>query len=245
VLGLPRHQLEARFGLRDREGADCEIIGCTGDVPGGGFLYTNLDSVAVGVVLRLPELGRSGRRPEEIIADLKAHPSIAPLVEGGELKEYSAHLIPEGGWAMMPRLVADGMLVAGDAAAMCLAAGLWLEGVNFAIGAGAAAGEAAAEAVRAGDASAAGLAGYRRRLEAGFVLADHRKLRRAAHLILGPRTQQVYPRVLCDVAEGLFTVENPRPKRGLLTLARHETARAGVRLRDLVGDGWDALRTFG
>jgi electron transfer flavoprotein-quinone oxidoreductase len=57
----------------------------------------------------------------------------------------------------MPRLATDGMLVAGDAAFMCLAAGLWLEGINFAIGAGLAAGRTAAEAITAGDTSAAGL----------------------------------------------------------------------------------------
>ena len=71
-------------------------------MPGGGFLYTNLDTLAVGVVLKVPALAAQARRPEEIIARLKAHPAVAPLVEGGELKEYSAHLIPEGGWDMMP-----------------------------------------------------------------------------------------------------------------------------------------------
>ena len=50
------------------------------------------------MVLKLPALAAQQRRPEEIIAGLKAHPAIAPLVEGGELKEYSAHLIPEGGY---------------------------------------------------------------------------------------------------------------------------------------------------
>ena len=65
---------------------------------------------------------------------------MAPLVEGGELKEYSAHLIPEGGWDMMPELGCPGLLVTGDAAALCLAAGIWLEGVNFAMGSGMVAG---------------------------------------------------------------------------------------------------------
>src|SRR6266702_6785328 len=82
----------------------------------------------------------------------------------------------------MPRLATDGMLVAGDAASMCLAAGLWLEGVNFAIGAGLAAGRTAAEAIAAGDTSARGLAGYRRQLESCFVLADHKRLRNAADI---------------------------------------------------------------
>ncbi len=60
------------------------------------------------------------------------------------MKEYAAHLIPEGGYDAMPALAVDGLLVAGDAAGMTLAAGIWLEGVNFAIGSGLAAGRTAA-----------------------------------------------------------------------------------------------------
>jgi electron transfer flavoprotein-quinone oxidoreductase len=245
VLALPRDQLEQRFALSGREGLDLEILGGTGSVPGGGFLYTNLDTIAVGVVLQLPGLASSGRRPEELIADLKDHPAIAPLVAGGDLKEFSAHLIPEGGYDAMPGITADGLLVAGDAAGLCLASGLWLEGVNFAIGSGVAAGEATVEALRSGDASAAGLAGYRRRLEEGFVLKDHKKLRRAPHLVLSERMQRQYPKAICDVVEALFTVENPKPKRGVATIARHVVKQEGIRARDLARDLWAMGRTFG
>ncbi|HLH47581.1 MAG TPA: FAD-dependent oxidoreductase [Acidimicrobiales bacterium] len=245
VLALPRDEIDRRFGLRGDEGADVEILGATGDVAGGGFLYTNADTVAIGVVLSLPGLARSGRRPEELIADLKAHPAMAPLVAGGELKEYSAHLIPEGGYDTMPALTGDGILVAGDAAALCLAAGIWLEGVNFAIASGAAAGRAAAAALDAGDTSAAGLAGYRRRLETSFVLADHRRLRRAPELLLSDRVQHAYPRVACDTVERLFTVTNPLPKAGAARAAWAALRRAGVPLPDLARDAWTALRSYG
>jgi electron transfer flavoprotein-quinone oxidoreductase len=245
VLGLGRDEIDRRFGLRGDEGADFEILGATEDVPGGGFLYTNADTVAVGVVLRLPELARSGRRPEAVIAELKAHPAIAPLVAGGDLKEYSAHLIPEGGYDAMPDMVTDGMLVAGDAAGMCLAAGIWLEGVNFAIGAGAAAGQTADEALAAGDTSAAGLAGYRRRLETSFVLEDHKKLRRAPGLVLSPRMQRAYPQVVCNLVEELFTVRNPAPKVGGRRAAWRQLRAAGIRTRDVVRDGWAMVRTYG
>ena len=187
TLKLPREVIEERFGVRGTDGADIEVIGCTGDIPGGGFIYTNRDSIAVGLVLRLPELAASDTRPEDVLARFKAHDAIAPLVAGGEVGEYSAHLIPEGGYDMMGDLVADGLLVAGDAAALCLAAGIWLEGVNFAIGSGAAAGRHAARAASRGDATAPALAGYRQELEGNFVIADHRKLRYAPHLILGER----------------------------------------------------------
>jgi len=245
VLSLPSKAIEDRFGLGPEQGADFEILGCTKGIPGGGFLYTNRDSVAVGVVVRLPELAASAWRPEELVAGLKAHPGIAPLVADGELIEYSAHLIPEGGLEMMPKLVCDGLLVAGDAAAMCLAAGIWLEGVNFAIGSGAAAGEAASQALASGSSTAGALAGYRDRLESNFVLADHRKLRRAPHLILSERMQASYPQLMCNLLEAVFTVENPSPKPGLAKLVLRETKRAGVSFKYLLSDAWTALRTFG
>ena len=228
------------------DGADIEIIGCTRDIPGGGFLYTNRESVAVGVVLSVTGLAEAGVRPEELIADLKEHPAVAPLVGGGTLLEYSAHLIPEGGWEMGVGLADDGLLVAGDAAGMCLAAGLWLEGVNFAIGAGAAAGEVAAEAVRAGDAVRARSWPATASASSGrFVLSDLRKLRGAPHLILSDRMQRRYPQLACDMVESLFTVTNPAAKAGVGRLLRTEARRAGVKLRDLARDGWSAWRTFG
>ncbi len=214
VLALPADVIEDRFGLGPHEGLDIEAVGGTGGVAGGGFLYTNRDSVSVGVVVSLPGLVASGRRPEELIAGFKAHPGIAPYLKGASVKEYSAHVVPEGGYRTMPQLAADGFLVAGDAAHMTLAAGIWLEGVNFAIGAGLAAGRAAAGAIAAQDVSAAGLAGYRRALEANFVLRDHKRLRLAPELVLSDRMQTQYTKVICDVAEELFTVTNPDPQAG-------------------------------
>ena len=244
VLALAADVIEERFALGPHEGLDIEAVGGTSGVPGGGFLYTNRDSISVGVVVSLPGLVESGRRPEELIAGFKAHPAIAPLVRGASVKEYSAHLIPEGGYDSMPALATDGMLVAGDAAAMTLAAGIWLEGVNFAIGAGLAAGQAAAAAIASGDVSAAGLSGYRRALERSFVLKDHKRLRLAPHLVLSDRMQREYTKVLGDIAEQLFTVTNPAPKPGLLKIVWRALRRHPVRWRDLLRDGLDTARTF-
>ncbi|GAA2359605.1 FAD-dependent oxidoreductase [Saccharopolyspora halophila] len=236
TLALPRTTIEERFGLTGAHGADFEILGCTGDIPGGGFLYTNRETISVGVVLSLTGLTESGRRPEEVLAGLKEHPAIAPYLRGAELKEYSAHLIPEGGYRSMPKLSAPGLLIAGDAASMCLAAGIWLEGVNFAIGSGLAAGRAVAEGRPDG---------YRERLENDFVLIDHKNLQRAPHLVLSDRVQQQYPKLLCDFAQGVFTVGNPKPKPGMRKLFRDTAARHGVKLRQLAADAWAGLRTFG
>jgi electron transfer flavoprotein-quinone oxidoreductase len=128
---------------------------------------------------------------------------------------------------------------------MCLAAGIWLEGVNFAIGSGAAAGRAAAKAIAAGDTTSKGLAGYRSRLESGFVMQDHRRLRDAPHLVMGELSQHHLPGIACGVAERMFTVTNPRPKPRLNKIVRQEVRRSGARFRDLARDGWRAVRTFG
>jgi electron transfer flavoprotein-quinone oxidoreductase len=245
TLALPKEVIDERFGVRGRDGVDIEIIGCTQGVNGGGFVYTNLDTVAVGVVLKLPKLAAQQLRPEEIIARMKEHSAIAPLVEGAEIKEYSAHLIPEAGLEMMPELAADGMLVAGDAAAMCLAAGIWLEGVNFAMASGMYAGRAAAAAARSGVPDTDTLLGYVGDLQGTFVLKDHRKLRRAPELVLSDRVQHLYPHLVTGVAERMFRVDNPDPKPGVRRILREEMRRAGVRRRDVLRDAWSGLRSFG
>lgn len=245
TLALPKHVIDERFGVRGLDGVDIEILGGTSGVNGGGFLYTNYDTVGIGVVLKLPQLATQSQRPEQIIAALKAHPAVAPLIEGATLKEYSAHLIPEAGMSMMPTFVADGLLVAGDAAAMCLAAGIWLEGVNFAMASGMYAAETIVEALAIGDTSAKGLAGYTKRLENTFVLKDHRKLRRAPQLVLSDRVQHMYPQLMANVVERIFRVDNPIPKPGLRRIIADERKRLGVRTRDLLKDAWTGLRSFG
>jgi electron transfer flavoprotein-quinone oxidoreductase len=245
VLAFSKEEIDRRFGLVDRQGVDVEMIGVTQGLAGGGFLYTNLESVAVGVVVAVEALAAATLRPEALIDGVKSHPAIAPLLRGGELVEYSAHLIPEGGYDAMPERVTDGLLVAGDAGGFCLAAGLFLEGVNFAIGSGHAAGQSALEAIARGDTTKRGLAGYERRLRDSFLLADHKKMRRAPHLVLSERVQHRYPALICGIAQDLFTVANPAPKPGLGRLLRTHRRRAKVGYGALARDGVTTWRTFG
>ena len=245
TLSLPKHVIDERFGVRDNQGVDIEILGGTSGVNGGGFIYTNLDTIALGVVLKLPKLSAQKKRPEEIIAELKRHPAIAPLIEGAEVIEYSAHVIPEAGLDMMPKMAADGLLVAGDAAALCLAAGIWLEGVNFAMASGMYAGQSAAQAITAGDTTASGLRSYTKKLNETFVLKDHKKLRKIPHLVLSDRVQHKYPNFVTGIVERMFRVENPDPKPGVRRILREERKKAGISLTDLVRDALTGLKGFG
>ena len=111
-----------------------------------------------------------------MLDDFKRHPAVAPIIAGGTVVEHSGHMVAEAGYDAMPPLVADGVLLAGESALMCVNAGYTVRGMDFAIAAGQQAGRSAAAALEAGDTSAAGLAGYRAALEESFVLQDLKTL---------------------------------------------------------------------
>jgi electron transfer flavoprotein-quinone oxidoreductase len=245
VIALGRDAIEERFALTGDEGVTYEYVGAvSGGVKGGAFLYTNRESLSLGVIAQIASLTEARVPAHELMEAFKAHPAVAPLLRGGRLVEYSAHMVPEAGLAGLSRLFGDGILVAGDAAGLCFATGLYLEGINFAIASGAAAGETAAEAAASGRADAAALRAYERRLRKSFVLRDFRRFRRAPAFAMSDQVQRVYPEVLTALAErALASRGEPRPK--LLGLARRELRRAGIPAWRLVRDLWAGGRAYG
>ncbi len=130
VLRLDAHTIEERFNLGNDEGAATEYVGfATGNVKGGAFLYTNRDTLSIGVVTQIASLAQQRVKAYELLDQFKQHPAVAPLVRDSVPVEYSAHMIPEGGWAMLPRLSRGGLLVVGDAAGFVFTAGIFLEGI--------------------------------------------------------------------------------------------------------------------
>jgi electron transfer flavoprotein-quinone oxidoreductase len=205
VIRLPREVIEERFNLRGDEGVVLECIGaCTRGLPGGGFLYTNQDSISVGVVVQLSEVLKNKVKASDLIEEFKAHPAIAPLIRQGEMVEYSAHLIPVSGVKMMPPLYADGILIAGDAAAMVLGTGLILEGANFAMASGIAAAETVIKAHGKGDFSKTVLSHYEELLKDRFVLKDMQTFKKAPEFLENERIYQVYPKLACEIIGELF-----------------------------------------
>ena len=172
VIALPRQRIEERFNLGPDEGIAAMLVGW-GSGMHAGFMYTNRDTISLGIGISLHDLDKTGERPHILFEQFKNHPSIAPLVQDGELKEYSAHLIPEGGYDYVSRICTDGMLVVGDAA-MLVNAINW-EGTNLAITSGTLAGNTVIEAKKKGDFSSRTLVSYRQRLEESFVLKDLKK----------------------------------------------------------------------
>lgn len=183
VIKLDKDIINQRFGLKDNEGAIVEIFGGSMlGMLGLGFLYTNNDSVTIGLGITLSELVENNYRPFEILEKLKQHPTLAPLIEGGTLKEYSAHLIPEGGYKKVPKLADNGVMVIGDAA--MLVNNLHWEGTNLAMISGKLAAQTAIEALDTGDYSKKTLKNYEKALRKSFVMKDlytYRNLMDIAH----------------------------------------------------------------
>ena len=244
VIGLPRATLEERFGVRGRDGVAHALVGeATGGVAGGAFCYTNLESVSVGVVLRLDDLIAKGADSAAVLDHLLAHPYVADLVRGGELLEYGAHLVNEGGLAAVGRLHTDGLVVVGDAAWLTLNTGLTVRGMDLAIGSGLAAAEAVDKALASSDTSDQALAGYRTLLDAGFVGQDLRTYAKAPAFLERPRTYTEYGPLVAQVLHDEFDV-SPTPRRPLRTVATTAVRGSKVKLRELVGDGFAAWRSL-
>ncbi len=76
------------------------------------------------------------------------------------------------------------------------------------------------------------------------MLADHKRLRNAADIVLADRMQQEYPGLACDFVEQVFTVTNPAPKIGMAREFFRAARLNKVRLGSLARDGWQGLRAF-
>ena len=233
VISLPQSVIEQRFNVKDGEGVAWQFMGCTRGLPGGGFIYTNKESVAIGVVVNLGALMDSGATANDLLEEFKNHPVVSDLISGGELVEYSASLLPDLK-GKLPRVYADGILVAGDAAGFVLGTGLILEGANFALASGLAAGDAVAGAAEKGDFSAKSLSRYQTLLEESFVLKDLRTFRKAGHFLENPRIYSVYPRLACALAGRVFASDG-QPRKRLWQIFMEEK-KGKVSWRQMIGD---------
>jgi electron transfer flavoprotein-quinone oxidoreductase len=228
TIEMPPETIQERFGVGEREGAAFIYAGqASMGLRGGGFLYTNKSSISLGLVVSSEDLSRKKVEIADLQTKFRMHPTIQRLVRGGKVVEYSAHLVPELGAGMMPRLSADGVLVAGDAAGFLINNGYTFRGVDLAIASGIAAGEAAEAARAAGGMSASNLAVYGRYLRARNVLGDLERFRRAPLYMKNERLFNLYPRMLIEIAQRVYTVDGSGKER-LLDVVLDEASESDV-----------------
>ena len=236
VVKLPRESIEARFNLTGDEGAAFAVVGdCTEGVGGGGFLYTNTESISVGVVLRLDDLTAKKKVATDVFDRFLAHQFIAPYLEGGEVIEYGCHLVAEGGLDMVGEISMDGMIVVGDAAGLTLNTGLTVRGMDLAVASGVAAAVGIGAALEQKDCSKLGLAGYREALFASYAGKDMKTYAKAPSFLEVERMYKDYGELIGNVLYGVFSLDN-EPREHLAKVALKAFKKSPVKLKHLVGD---------
>ncbi len=212
VINLPKEKINDRFNVEDNQGVTIEIFGdSTKGNLGTAFLYTNKESLNIGVGTTLSSMINAKLKPYDLLDYLKNHPMVKPLLEGGESAEYLAHLIPEGGYHSVPKVVGDGVVVVGDAASLVNA--IHREGSNMAMASGKMAAEAIIEAKSRGDFSSAGLSTYKEALYNSFIMKDLEKYKDAAHTFEKyPQYFKEYVPMMNKAMSKFFTVDGT-PKR--------------------------------
>lgn len=242
LIDMPREMIDERFGLVRDQGFANEFVGCTGGVRGGGFLYTNYDSLSVGLVFHLGSLRTSGKTPYDLLNGFMEQPQVAKLVRGGRLQEYSAHAIPEGGYRMIPELFGNGILVVGDAAALCNATGVNLEGINLASHSGILAGRTVIEAHQRKDFSKKTLKRYKERLDLSWVMKDLKGFKNAPKMLHIDRIYNEYPELVCSMMEHIYRIDG-NPKMNIPKLILREVMEK-VGLKNAISDALTAWRSL-
>lgn len=241
LIALPPGTIEDRFSLPPGMGTALEIFGeSTQGLLGYGFIYTNKETISLGTGALLEDLITTGINVNDMLDRFKQHPAIAPMIAGGETVEYSAHLIPEGGYNRMPQVYADGVVVVGDAAGFVNP--LNREGVNLAMLSGRLAAKAIVEATAREDFSAATLSRYRELLDESIVIQDLYKIRNVTDFAHGrDHLLTEYPELLSRMAREYLTVDGLSKKTKQRKIA---AMAADLPKQRLLGDLYGMIRSM-
>lgn len=222
--------LEDRLGLEEDEGLAWAFAGFpTEYLPGGGFIYTYKDSLALGVVVYLKNWERMKTPVYDLVEKFRLHPYVAPLVRGATLQEYGAHMTPVAGINMSPRrLYHDGLLIVGDAAGFLLHTGVLIRGVDLAVASGALAAETIKEARSP---KAEDLAAYERKLRKD-VLLHLEKFKNADRLLGDEALFRDLVLFSTEAAYSYFKIDEKH--RSLIDAIRDSSKSTGVKISKLL-----------
>lgn len=237
IIELDRTTIEDRFNLEGDEGVARLYMGeVTRGKFGGGFLYTNKESISLGIVVGIKDLMEEPAvQAPDLLDAFKLRPEVARLIKGGQTTEYSAHVVPEGGYNSMGKLFGEGILVAGDAAGFSMNIGVTVRGMEYAMATGYYAAQAAIRAKEADNYSAASLAVYEKLLGDSFVMKDFKNFKDAPHVMENPRFFNRYPQLAGDVMRDLYEIPAGSKAKLYPTIKKYMT----------LGEMWAMLKDFG
>lgn len=240
---LPKQTIEERFNIPAGEGVVIEMFGkITKGMVGTGFLYTNKESISLGIGCMVEDFKSSGISPYQLLEEMKNHPSVRPLIAGSEVKEYSAHLIPEGGYNAIPVVHGEGWVICGDSGGFVNS--VHREGSNLAMTTGRLAAETIVQLRDEGrQCTAANLKRYRTALEQSFVMKDLKKYRDVPGILHGNRQfLTTYPELLTRAAHTMLKVDGVDKRSKEKEITRDFVSKRS-RL-GLLGDAIKLVRAF-
>lgn len=170
--------MNSRFGLAGDEGVEYMYLGDPAQraTTPTGFIYTNRDSVSVGIEFLIGDIDKTDKAVPELLEEFKELPAVAELIEGGTLLEYSAHIVHHGGSSKLGRLCGDGVLIAGDAGGARRKLRLHHQGHGtWPSNPGILAAETAIALRESGDYSAEALSAYQQAVEASGIFRELRR----------------------------------------------------------------------
>ncbi len=216
IIKLPAATIEDRFLLEPGQGAAVDFIGVPFDgVIGGGFMYTEKDTISLGFAGKIESLVKNELRPRDVMDRFKQHPLVSKYIRGGELVEYSAHMIPEGGFSCVPQLAGNGVMICGDAAGL-VNMSLYKEGTNHAMESGMLAAETVLKAKEAGDYSRQTLRFYEEKMYASVAMADLEKYKLLPEILdTTPEVLSAYPQRVNRLLIDYFTVKPDETKKAI------------------------------
>jgi electron transfer flavoprotein-quinone oxidoreductase len=226
VIALDSGIINDRFNLEGNEGAARLFVGeVTQGRFGGGFLYTNRESISLGIVIGIQDLLGDGAAMDvpALLESFKQRSEIAPLIRGGATVEYAAHVIPEGGFRALSHLYGNGILVAGDAAGLALNIGFTVRGMEYALASGYFAAQTVLKARETGNFSTETLSLYKRLLEESFVLKDFKNFQETPAVVGNPRFINHYPEMIGDLMREIYAVPAGPKNRLYPTIRKHLT----------------------
>ncbi|HZQ80822.1 MAG TPA: electron-transfer flavoprotein:ubiquinone oxidoreductase [Gaiellaceae bacterium] len=143
---------------------------------GGSFIYPmGDDMVTIGLVVGL-DYRDAELSVHDLLQELKTHPRVRRILEGGERVQWGAKTIPEGGFVALPRRFhAPGLLLCGDGVGLVNVPAL--KGIHYAVESGRLAAEAAWRSLARGASARDALASYDESLRDSFIWSDLREVR--------------------------------------------------------------------
>ncbi|HUR00134.1 MAG TPA: electron-transfer flavoprotein:ubiquinone oxidoreductase [Gemmatimonadaceae bacterium] len=201
------------------------------DAFGGSFMYPlTRNLLALGLVVGL-DYKRNTDDVHEMLQRMKLHPLFKPILESGEMVEWGAKTIPEGGYYGLPqRRHGDGLMIVGDSAGFVEVASL--KGIHYAMQSGMFAARAAFDALKRQDTSSASLKEYDTMVNSSFIVKDLKKRR---NMRLAFQQSNFY---VAGIKAGLMTVTGGAFPGGKISSHRDaDVAREAAPAQPFVPDG--------